>query len=201
MVYHGERFDSALKYRTFWPRFWCGPIDACVLWPVTGIIVLATNFPLSAFAVAALIVFEQLVWWAYTVWMHARCGQTVGKMATGVRVVDAATEGPITFAQALLRESIPIVASLVLLIWEIRGAFVDRNAAIQLLRGSGGPAHEPHGLYGLAMEIPGLWFLAEVITMFSNDKRRALHDFIAGTVVIRTRLEPQVGAAVPVTTS
>jgi uncharacterized RDD family membrane protein YckC len=33
------------------------------------------------------------------------------------------------------------------------------------------------------------WFLAEVITMLTNEKRRALHDFLAGTVVIRTNLK------------
>jgi uncharacterized RDD family membrane protein YckC len=30
-----------------------------------------------------------------------------------------------------------------------------------------------------------LWFLLEIITLFANKKRRALHDFIAGSVVIR----------------
>jgi uncharacterized RDD family membrane protein YckC len=29
------------------------------------------------------------------------------------------------------------------------------------------------------------WYLLEVITMLTNDKRRAVHDFIAGTVVVR----------------
>jgi len=37
--------------------------------------------------------------------------------------------------------------------------------------------------------LPGLWFLAEVLTMLTNEKRRALHDFIAGTVVIRTNID------------
>jgi uncharacterized RDD family membrane protein YckC len=31
----------------------------------------------------------------------------------------------------------------------------------------------------------GLWFLAEVVTMLTNEKRRALHDWIAGSVVVR----------------
>ena len=29
------------------------------------------------------------------------------------------------------------------------------------------------------------WFVAEILTMLTNKKRRALHDFIAGTVVVR----------------
>jgi uncharacterized RDD family membrane protein YckC len=30
------------------------------------------------------------------------------------------------------------------------------------------------------------WFLLEVVTMLTNSKRRALHDLIAKTVVVRT---------------
>jgi len=40
--------------------------------------------------------------------------------------------------------------------------------------------------YWLLSSLPMLWFLAEVLTMLTNKKRRALHDFIAGTVVART---------------
>jgi uncharacterized RDD family membrane protein YckC len=32
-----------------------------------------------------------------------------------------------------------------------------------------------------------LWSWAEIITMLTNKKRRAVHDFIAGTVVVRTQ--------------
>jgi hypothetical protein len=37
--------------------------------------------------------------------------------------------------------------------------------------------------------VPGFWFFAEVLTMLTNRKRRALHDFIAGTVVVRTNID------------
>lgn len=42
--------------------------------------------------------------------------------------------------------------------------------------------------FWLLTALPGLWFIAEVLTMLTNDKRRALHDVIAGTVVIRTNV-------------
>jgi uncharacterized RDD family membrane protein YckC len=40
-----------------------------------------------------------------------------------------------------------------------------------------------HGLYQVAQQ---LWGWSELIVLLLNEKRRALHDFIAGTVVIRT---------------
>jgi hypothetical protein len=51
--------------------------------------------------------------------------------------------------------------------------------------------------FNLFLELPGWWFVAEVITMLTNEKRRALHDFIAGTIVVRTNLEPQNVQSVP----
>jgi hypothetical protein len=34
------------------------------------------------------------------------------------------------------------------------------------------------------------WLVLELLTMLTNPQRRALHDFIAGTVVVRTNVEP-----------
>lgn len=40
---------------------------------------------------------------------------------------------------------------------------------------------------GTILAFAGLgWFLLEVVTMLTNEKRRALHDLIAGTVVVST---------------
>ena len=35
------------------------------------------------------------------------------------------------------------------------------------------------------------WFLLEIVTMTFNSKRRALHDFIAGSVVVKASARPQ----------
>lgn len=40
-----------------------------------------------------------------------------------------------------------------------------------------------------ALLLPLAGFVMEVLTMLTNEKRRALHDFIGGTVVVRTNIE------------
>ena len=40
--------------------------------------------------------------------------------------------------------------------------------------------------------IASIWIWSEFIIMLTNKKRRALHDFMAGTVVIRSRM-PNIG--------
>ena len=185
--YYRERsFALAERYSTFGPRFWTGSVDACVLWPVrliaTGLLCL--NIPRSL--AGLLIIVQSLVWLLYTVVMHARYGQTVGKMVTKVRVVDFGTEGRISWRQAWLREAIAIVLSLGLLGLEV--PLVLTSGLNPRAFGNRGTLPASRGFW-LLMALPGLWFLAEVLTMLTNEKRRALHDFMAGTVVVRTNIE------------
>lgn len=44
-------------------------------------------------------------------------------------------------------------------------------------------------VFRLSTTLPLLWYAVEVLTMLTNKKRRALHDFIGGTVVVRTNPE------------
>jgi uncharacterized RDD family membrane protein YckC len=42
------------------------------------------------------------------------------------------------------------------------------------------------------MTLSGIWYIASLITLFVNDQRRTLHDFIAGTVVAGAEAVPSV---------
>ena len=183
--YRHRTFPPSKRYLTFGPRFWTGGVDSCVLWPlgfVSGMLLLL-NIP-RGLAVLVVVV-ENLAWLVYTVVLHARYGQTIGKMVTQVRVVDYRTEGRISFQQALLREGVPMLLSLGFLAYEISALLTGRLAAADLMNGQALIANRA---FWLLTALPGLWFLAEVLTMLTNQKRRALHDFIAGTVVVRTNV-------------
>jgi uncharacterized RDD family membrane protein YckC len=118
--------------------------------------------------------------------MHARFGQTIGKMVTKVRVINFRTEGKISWAQAWLRDGIPLFLSLGLVGYEVYELLSGRITPSALEKGE---TFNVNGVYWLLTGIPGLWFIAEVLTMLTNRKRRALHDFIAGTVVVRTNID------------
>jgi len=132
---------------------------------------------------ALLVSVESLAWLVYTVTMHARFGQTVGKMATRVRVVDFQTERSISWRQAWLREVVPVLLSVGFLGWDVFLILTGRVSPSALASGEAPTVNRTTWLLGA---LPLLWFVAEVVTMLTNKKRRALHDFIAGTVVVRT---------------
>lgn len=190
--YRNSRHAPAQKYFTFWPRCWAGPVDGCVLLPcgfAFDLLLHRNSSPVLGLILGSV---SNVVGVVYTVWLHARYGQTVGKMVCKVRVVDHLTEGPITWRQAILRECVPLLAD------------VGTMGYLLYLSGSGALTGEAWKhpeqaldlpLFGLLSMAPFLWFVVEVVTMFSNDKRRALHDVIAGTVVVRTNVDAPTAVA------
>src|SRR5580658_10088329 len=177
--YRRRTFSLAARYSTFAPRFWTGFVDACVLWPIGFVTFAFLSLDIPRILAALLVIVESLAWLIYTVVMHGRYGQTFGKMVTKVRVVDYRTEGQISFRQAWLREGIPMVLSLGLLGYEVFAILTGSATPRSIANGEALTESKP---FWLLSAIPGFWFLAEVLTMLTNRKRRALHDFIAGTV-------------------
>jgi uncharacterized RDD family membrane protein YckC len=182
-AYHRRRTVAvADRYCTFWPRFWAESVDALVLWPLT----LASGIAASAGASnEAMVVVSGVVSAAafvYTAVMHGRFGQTVGKMAVKVQVVDARTGDRISWRQAFIRESIPLGMTLILFASLLVAPTVD----VLPLDAAASDVPSLSEAEWLLLALPMLWFAAEVVTMLTNAKRRALHDFVAGTVVVRT---------------
>ena len=96
---------------------------------------------------------------------------------TGVRVISV-SEAPLTFRQATLRDSVPIFLN------SIGVAIGSRT----VLAGGVPFAQEVLTLpFLLIVLASSAWGIAEIVTMLGNTKRRAIHDFIAGSIVVRTR--------------
>jgi uncharacterized RDD family membrane protein YckC len=107
-------------------------------------------------------------------------------MVTKVQVLDFGTERKITWRQAWIREGIPMLLSLGFLGWEVSLILSGSLAPGDLVTGEALAASKG---FWILTALPGLWFVAEVLTMLTNEKRRALHDLIAGTVVVRTNTD------------
>jgi uncharacterized RDD family membrane protein YckC len=174
-------FDQALgeaeigKYRTFLPRFCAGFIDGIVLLPVS----LAVSWASSQAPMPVLVLLvlaSGMIVIAYSVLLHGWYGQTVGKKLLGIKVLDL-SESPLSMRQAFLRDLPWIVLSSLTMIWCTSQIIAGGNPL-----GFGQNAQVPPILNYINL----LWFSVELVTMFTNAKRRALHDWIAGSVVVRT---------------
>jgi uncharacterized RDD family membrane protein YckC len=173
------------KYSTFWRRFFAGIIDGIVLMPLGFLLDMSPPSILELNGISDLtytlfttILFHACVY-TYSIVLHWKFGQTVGKKWCDVRVVDVSETQLLTLDQSFRRDSIPI--ALVVLGLIIQG-FLLYSGDYHPFADNFGSALVAGGLLGSANLI---WFLLEIITMFTNDKCRAFHDYLAGSVVVK----------------
>ena len=176
------------EYRTFWRRFWAGFVDTLVLWAILYIPGRFDDYFLSPERGAATIITWSLLLSvltvAYTTVLHARYGQTVGKMLTKVKVLDVGETALPSYKQAILRDTGVVVfhllGTMLLAVALFSGTYPKDLAAVD-------PESPELPWYEVGAAIASFaWFILEILTMLANRKRRALHDFIAGTVVVKT---------------
>jgi uncharacterized RDD family membrane protein YckC len=171
------------NYATFWQRFMAMLIDFFVLLPL--VVVQELLGSISKGAALALVIPMAVAYEAYWIYCHGRFGQTVGKRVMGIRVVRTTGER-IGWREAWLRSSVEVLFSVLGVI----GSFValatiaesDYYGVGWMQRAEHLAAHEPAWL-AWTMTVGQIWIWSEVIVMLFNKSRRALHDFIAGTVV------------------
>ena len=174
---------SRMRYAGFWSRLLANLVDMLALAPV-----MAIDWWTSSSKTMSLVLLIPLsvAGPIYSVSMHARWGQTLGKMVARIRVTTL-SGGRISWREAILREGVTIAFNGI--------ATVSTMLAMLRLPESawGRGVSEMNTQLGSAQPIWGewatlattIWFWGELLVLLFNKKRRALHDFIAGTVVVR----------------
>jgi uncharacterized RDD family membrane protein YckC len=179
-------------YAGFWRRLGALMLDFVITLPITALVLSTAGlyrlFYLYYFVPG--ILFGLF----YSVYLVRRFGGTPGKLLAGlqIRKVDGTEIG---YREALLRYlpeavlncllQIALISSVIAMTDSeyISLGFVDRaRRMIELAPTWRGPVNV----------LNQIWIWSEFVVMLTNRKRRALHDFIAGTVVIRR------GVGVPV---
>ena len=189
--YKNLTVSSEKQYLTFWPRLWAGFVDSLVLWPLAFVLTLTLQLDIPLWLSIIVLFLQSLIWVAYSVYMHGKYGQTIGKMVTKVKIIDAKTHNPISFRHAIVRDSIPILITIIIEVYLVYHLATGTISIDNLTNGESwtGTNHESWPGADWFLLVFAGWYLAEIITMLTNDKRRALHDFLAGTVVVRTNIE------------
>jgi uncharacterized RDD family membrane protein YckC len=108
-VGHAARAVPAGARAGFWRRFAAMVIDGILIGAVTAMIE-ATDASTAVAVIAA----TAVVWIYWVALEGGPRGQTLGKMALGIRVVDRDTSGPIGYGRAFLRRIVAIVSTAVI---------------------------------------------------------------------------------------
>lgn len=179
--------DANMKYAGFWKRFAAGWVDFFVL-------LLPLLFVLWFESVSRTLAFLSLpflfLFNGYDIYFLGRWGQTIGKKSQGIKVVSL--DGtPITWKKAFLRSSVNVglgilstISTLVALSSLTEADFSSLSWADLAVKKA-----ELSPYINELTVATNVWVWSEVVVLLLNRKRRALHDFIAGTVVVES-LQP-----------
>ncbi len=116
---------------------------------------------------------------SYYVLMNAFFGRTFGKMLVRVKIVDT-SERKINLGQSLIRSLPQIIPIIIILGFNSHYLMTGETnqKEIQI-------AGAVESLLNIAVL---LWTIFNIIAALSDDKYRALHDYFAGTIVIKNKV-------------
>src|SRR3954466_5805459 len=163
------------RYRTGLKRFGASIVDGIVFMPLLlfeqwlfnatqNITILITWRILSAF----LPIF-------YSIILHYKYGQTIGKWVVEVKVLHISESRTLTLRESILRDIVYLSVEVIALGYFFF-PYQQRHDSTDFVQNFGSFSQTPRFF----------WNVLELITMLTNSKRRAIHDFIAKSVVIRT---------------
>ena len=179
-----------MTYSSFGRRLGAYLIDFLLLSPLFALQIWASGHSISMAILSAVLV--SVVFIGYRVYCHAIWGQTVGKRVAKLRVVRLSGEA-IGWRESWLRSSVEILLTGLTLIAQLIALTTIPAAEFAGLdtvqRESNLQVYTP-AWSGYVITLSGFWYIASLITLFVNDQRRTLHDFIAGTVVAGAEAVP-----------
>ena len=177
--------SAAVHYGGFWRRFAAMWLDFLVLLPLF-LLVFWAGERYRLFSVYYFVP-GLLVGLFFSVYLVRRFGGTPGKLMMRLRIRKVSGE-PVGYREALLRYApeflfgLLITLALMLTVLQMTDA---EYRAMSFMERSKRLVDLAPGWFRPVQILQQVWIWGEFIVLLTNRKRRALHDFIAGTVVIR----------------
>lgn len=187
MNYLPLKINGEKVYAGFWQRLGAAAIDLLVFIPFMGIYHLLDS--LSIWISIVTVLLYSLLASAYSIFFHHRFGATIGKMATGIKVTRP-NGSRISLKQAVVRSSIDAGFAFSLAVAQAIAISTVDPASYLNADWMQRVSHIEPSLplwYGPINFVSVLWVYSELTVLLFNKRKRALHDFIAGTVVIHQK--------------
>lgn len=168
-----------VTYGSFWDRVFASIIDGLVLIPIS----LIDNYNESTFKSVPLLTITTLIGLLYKPFMEAKYYATLGKKAMGLTIITSNFEKP-SLKNILLRDIIDLTTRIALAITSFITFFTSEFESID---SAAGFSVLSNSLTGSLWILLGLSFLTliDAIFLLTDSKRRALHDRIGQTLVIK----------------
>jgi uncharacterized RDD family membrane protein YckC len=175
---------DSLHYAGFWPRLGSLLLDLIFVLPLSALVFWASRH-YRLFQVYYMIP-GTLFGLFYSVYLVRRFGGTPGKLVVGIRIRKLDGD-PVGYREAFLRylpEFILALLSNIAFTFPLLHMSDAEYQSLSFMEFSKHITELAPSWYKPVQVAQTIWFWGELIVLLTNRKRRALHDFIAGTVVV-----------------
>lgn len=173
-----------LHYAGFWPRLGSLLLDLVFVLPLSALVFWVSRHD-RLFQVYYMIpgILFQLF---YSVYLVRRFGGSPGKLVVGIRIRKLDGD-PVGYREAFLRnlpEFIFALLSNIAITLPLLHMSDAEYQSLSFMEFSKRITELAPSWYKPVQVAQTIWFWGELLVLLTNRKRRALHDFIAGTVVV-----------------
>lgn len=173
-------------YAGFWVRLGSMFLDGIIMLPIIFLILYVNGLSVNMYFYTIIPNLLFGIW--YNIYLPKKYGGTPGKLIAGIKIIKMDGK-PIGWREAILRHSVLLgltIFSVIIMIVCLLKADETIFKSLNWLKRSEylmSLAKTPFRVYTWAVNI---WIYSELIVLLTNKRKRAPHDFIAGTVIVRT---------------
>jgi uncharacterized RDD family membrane protein YckC len=171
-------------YSGFWSRLGANLLDGLIIIPFSLAILFINSFNIYIY-IFTIIPNLLFAFW-YHVFLTKKYGGTPGKLIVGIKIIKI-DSSPIGWKESFLRYIVTLFLSLVTIIFIVTAIFSADTEIYNNLNWLQKNTYLANlaKINGINI-ITNIWFWSELIVLLFNKRKRAIHDFIAGTVVIKS---------------
>lgn len=174
-------------YGGFWLRLGSTIIDILIFIPLFLIMHYLHSLDKN-YQILSSIVLSIFGFW-YHVYLPKKYGGTPGKLISGIQILKINGES-IGLKEALLRELVTTILgifSTTVLIYCVLKANNDIYLSKSWERKALYLSSFAPKLFNISIWVNNIWMYSELIVLLLNKRKRALHDYIAGTVIVKSK--------------
>ena len=179
-----ERVSESI-YAGFWIRLGSMFLDAFFLLPLTLLVGYLNGRGINMYYYTVVPMFLFGLW--YNIYLPKRYGGTAGKLVVGISIIrlDGA---PIAWKEATLRYLVTmffVVITIGLMIYCLGKADEETYLGLGWMNKTGYLVSLSPLLIKITNWSQSLWNISELFVLLTNPRKRALQDYMAGTVVVK----------------
>jgi uncharacterized RDD family membrane protein YckC len=181
-------------YAGFWARLGSLLLDAIFMTPILFLIMYLNGLGKYVYFITFIPILVFGLW--YNIYLPKKHGGTPGKLVAGIQIIRLDGEA-IGWKEAFLRHSVVLTLTLLSgILMTVCLLQADETTFTNLgwLKQTAYIMSFSPVFFMVYTWVNNIWFYGELIVLLTNKRKRAVHDFIAGTVIIRTKYLGQIRA-------